>query len=78
MKIKRPFISYVAIISVLIITLSLFACSPKKLSSNYGDNKTYADEDSVSVSKVKEKTTKMPFDTTTAPTRKLNTHYESY
>lgn len=44
-------------------TVISFACTPKKVSSNYGDNKTYADEDSSGEIKSKEKNAKMPFDT---------------
>ncbi|MDI9320179.1 MAG: hypothetical protein QM530_06835 [Phycisphaerales bacterium] len=53
-----------SIIFVLAFLLvGLFACTPKKLSSNYGDNKTYQDEDSVQQLKSVEKKGKMPFDT---------------
>lgn len=50
--------------SSIIISLFLLACTPKKLSSNYGDNKTYVDEDSTGGEvRIKEKQAKMPFDT---------------
>jgi hypothetical protein len=53
----------------LILCAGLIACTPKKLSSNYGDNKAYADEDSTGRPlRIKEKQAKMPFDTgTVAP-----------
>jgi hypothetical protein len=50
--------------TLLLVLLTIFACTTKKLSSNYGDNKTYADEDSTSADvRIKEKQAKMPFDT---------------
>lgn len=53
-----------SIISLLALFLIMsFACTPKKLSGNYGDNKTYQDEDSVKQVKSVEKKGKMPFDT---------------
>lgn len=53
-----------SIILVLVFLLvALYACTPKKLSGNYGDNKTYQDEDSVKQVKSVEKKGKMPFDT---------------
>lgn len=51
------------LIILLSCTVICFACTPKKLSNNYGDNKTYADEDSSGDIKSKEKNAKMPFDT---------------
>ena len=55
--------------SFAILSVYLVACTPKKLSSNYGDNKAYADEDSTGGEvRIKEKQAKMPFDTgTVAP-----------
>lgn len=61
----RPIFAFL----ILFIVQYLFACTPKKLSSNYGDNKAYADEDSTGRQlRIKEKQAKMPFDTgTVAP-----------
>lgn len=56
----RPIFAFL----ILFIVQYLFACTPKKLSSNYGDNKTYTDEDSTGGEvRIKEKQAKMPFDT---------------
>lgn len=52
---------------VLCWTVLSFACTPKKVSSNYGDNKTYQDEDSSGEVKSTEKKAKMPFDTSSLP-----------
>ena len=61
---STPILSLKLLFSATIISLSLVACTPKKLSSNYGDNKTYADEDSTGGDVgIKEKQAKMPFDT---------------
>jgi hypothetical protein len=56
------------LLSVVICwTILSFACTPKKVSSNYGDNKTYQDEDSNGDIKSTEKKAKMPFDTSSLP-----------
>ncbi|MCC6185662.1 MAG: hypothetical protein IT256_00770 [Chitinophagaceae bacterium] len=54
-------------IGLLLVSALLYSCSSKKLNSSYGDNKSYADEDSVERIKPKEKNAKMPFDTTSLP-----------
>jgi hypothetical protein len=45
----------------------IIACTPKKMSSNYGDQKSYQDEDSLGEIKAIEKKAKMPFDTSSLP-----------
>lgn len=50
---------------ILSCTTFLISCTPKNLSNNYGDNKTYQDEDSSGEIKLNEKNAKMPFDTST-------------
>jgi hypothetical protein len=55
------------VISLTTMVGILFACTPKKASTNYGDNKVYLDEDSIGEVKTREKKTKMPFDTTALP-----------
>lgn len=56
-----------ALFIIFIWAFICFACTPKKASSNYGDNKTYADEDSSGEIKSIEKNAKMPFDTSSLP-----------
>lgn len=53
--------------AVLLFVCGIGACSAKKASKNYGDNKVYLDEDSSGGSHAKEKNSKMPFDTSAAP-----------
>lgn len=62
-----PFFSL--LFPLMILCAYLVACTSKKLSSNYGDGKSYADEDSTGGElRTKEKQAKMPFDTgTVAP-----------
>ncbi len=57
------------LVPLIVLSAYLIACTPKKLSSNYGDSKAYADEDSTGVGlRIKERQAKMPFDTgTVAP-----------
>jgi hypothetical protein len=68
------------LVPLIVLSAYLVSCTPKKLSSNYGDSKAYADEDSTGAGlRIKERQAKMPFDTGTVvpQIQKLQPKYDN-
>ncbi len=65
--VKKPFPFSFTVIVMLLTTVMLYSCTPKKVSTNNaGDNKVYNDDSEINM-KTTEKKAKMPFDTSAAP-----------
>lgn len=58
--------SLAKLINVIFIITAFYSCTPKKASSNTGDNKVYNDDSEINM-KSTERKSKMPFDTTSSP-----------
>lgn len=66
---KLPYRLIMAVTMLIISAVYSTACTSKKITTNTGDNKIYNDDSEINMKKI-EKSTKMPFDTTTLPVNK--------